>query len=376
MNSAPLLLEVLFSFERGGSERIGAVIAKALTARGWRVEIAATHALDGPIRELLTDSGITCHGLDIERCGRLARRWAIFKLCRRIAPDVLHAQHIPMFLLCFWPAWLAGVRHFVVTEHTDYQLRTAPRIRRRLLRYARLADRITVIHEGLARYLVDELGVPADRVAVIVNGVDSDRFAPAPRNVALRRTLGAEDDTILIGCIARLHDDKDHPTLLRAFARLIARGGTSRCRLTLIGEGEARRSIEALVREFGLENHVMLLGERADIVDLMPQLDILALASRTEGLPMVLLEAMACGVPCVATSVGGIPGLFADGGGDLIEPGDAGALADALQRLCEDEEVRRRAGILARERVLSGYRESDMVDSYAYELDVTPAGQQ
>lgn len=372
MNSPLHLLEVLFSFNLAGSERIGTVLAKALVARGWRVSIAATHVADGPMRQPLVDAGFACHGLDIERHGRFARRWAIFRLCRRLRPDVLHAQHIPMFVLCFWPAWLAGVRRFVVTEHTDYQLRTEPRIRRRLRRYARHADRITVIHDGLARYLVDDLGVPADRVTVIPNGVDCDRFAPAPRDPTLRRTLGADDDTILIACVARLHRDKDHPTLLRAFALLVADASRSRCHLALIGEGEAREAIEALVREFGLEDHVTLLGDRPDVVDLMPQFDVLVLASRTEGLPMVLLEAMACGVPCVATAVGGVPGLLADGGGELVDPGDADSLAQALARLCDDEEHRRHAGIRARERVLAGYTETDMIDAYAHELAANP----
>jgi glycosyltransferase involved in cell wall biosynthesis len=113
---------------------------------------------------------------------------------------------------------------------------------------------------------------------------------------------------------------------------------------------------------------VHLLGDRTDVPRLMPQFDVLALASRTEGLPMVLLEAMASGVPCVATAVGGIPALLTDGAGELVAAGDVEGFAAALGRYVCDERQRRQAGMSARERVLAGYRECDMIEDYAREL--------
>lgn len=368
MSRCPRLLEVLYSFETGGSERVGSVVAEGLAARNWQVAVAATHSSNGPMRAALVAAGMDCHGLDIEHRGRVCRRWAIFRLCRRLKPDVLHVQHIPMLLLCFWPARLAGVRHFVVTEHTDHQLRLRPDLRRRLRRYAQRIARITVIHDGLSRYLVEKVGIPEERVRVIVNGVDSDRFAPAARDMVVRRTLGVDDDRVVIGCIARLHPDKDHATLVRAFADMRATGHDIHAHLVIIGEGEMRVAIESLVREVGLEASVTLLGDRSDIDRLMPQLDVFALASRTEGLPMVLLEAMACGLPCVATTVGGIPDLLRDGGGELVDPGDVAGFAAALGSLCRERTRRRQLGTAGRERVLAGYREADMVDAYMEEL--------
>lgn len=362
------LLEVFYSFGSGGSERVGAVLAEGLAMRGWAVSVAATHSADGPIRAALEASGLPCYGLDIESRGRLARRWAVYRLCRRLRPGVLHAQHIPMLMLCFWPAWLAGVRHFVVTEHTDQQLLDRPDLQKRLRRYARRLARITVIHEGLGRYLTDEVGIPAERVRVIVNGVDSERFLPAPADSAVRHMLGVTDNSVLVGCVARLHPDKDHATLIRAFAGMLDANHDLAAHLVLIGEGETRVEIESLVRTLQVDGKITLLGDRADIEQLMPQLDVLALASRTEGLPMVLLEAMACGVPCVATAVGGIPALLADAGGELVEPGDVSAMSAALGRLCADDTLRHRRGTAARERILAGYRQMDMIDAYQEEL--------
>jgi glycosyltransferase involved in cell wall biosynthesis len=364
----PRLLEVLYSYETGGSERVGSVLAEGLAARNWHVAVAATHSSDGPMRAALVAAGLDCHGLDIEHRGRFGRRWAIFRLCSRLKPDVLHAQHIPMLLLCFWPAWLAGVRRFVVTEHTDHQLRLRPVLRRRLRRYAQRIARITVIHPGLSRYLVEEVGIPEERVRVIVNGVDSDRFAPAARDMVVRRTLGVEDDRVVIGCVARLHPDKDHATLVRAFSDMCASDQEIHAHLVIIGEGETRPAIESLVREAALEGRVTLLGDRSDIDRLMPQLDVFALTSRTEGLPMVPLEAMACGLPCVATAIGGIPDLLQGGGGELVDPGDVAGFTVALGGLCRDPTRRRQLGNAARECVLAGYRQADMVEAYMEEL--------
>lgn len=372
MSRSPHLLEVFYSFESGGSERVGAVLAEGLAARGWTVTVAATHSGNGPIRDALQAAGLPCHGLDIENHGRFARRWAIYRLCRRLKPDVLHAQHISMLLLCFWPAWLAGVRHFVVTEHTDRQLHDRPDLRERLRRYARRLSRITVIHEGLARYLIEEAGIPAERVRVIVNGIDSERFRPALPDPAVRHALGAADNRVLVGCVARLHPDKDHATLVRAFADMLRANRELAAHLVIIGEGESRTEIEALVRTLGIDENVTLLGDRADVERLMPQFDVLALASRTEGLPMVLLEAMACGVPCVATAVGGVPALLADADGELVEPGDVSAMSAALGRLCSDESLRRRVGSAARDCILTRYRQADMIDAYRDEL--APSG--
>lgn len=364
MNRPQRLLEVLYSFDSGGSERLGVALAQGLAARGWDVTVAATHSANGPVRDALEAAGIACHGLDIESRGRLARRWAIFRLCRRLQPDVLHAQHIHMLMLAYWPARLAGVRRFVVSEHSDRRLRERPGLRRRLRRYARRVSQITVIHDELARYLVEDVGIAAERVQVIVNGVDAERFAPAPRNEVLRYALGAEPGDVLVGCVARLDPVKDHDTLLRAFALLRESQLDARVRLVLVGEGEERCRIEALARSLGIDSRITLLGDRADIDRLMPQFDILALASRTEGLPMVLLEAMACGIPCVATSVGGIPGLFAGGAGELVSPGDTQELAEKLAALCADAGYREGLGRHARASVLAGHRQTDMVAAY------------
>lgn len=363
------LLEVLFSFDSGGSERIGAVLARGLTARGWVVDVAATHSSTGPIRASLEAFGVPCHGLDVEqRWGWFARRWAVFRLCRRLRPDVLHAQHVSMFVLCFWPAWLAGVRHFVVSEHNEILLRDRPALQRALRRLAGRLTRIIVIHEGLASYLVSELGLDRSRIRVIANGVDSDRFAPALPDLLLRAELGASDGTVLVGCVARLHPYKDHDTLIQAFARCVELLGSVQVKLVLIGEGELRADIENRICALGLQKRVVLLGDRLDTDRLIPQLDLLVLASRTEGVPMVLLEAMAGGVPCIATAVGGVPELLEGGGGEVVQAGDIAGLADAMARYCTDDRLRRRAGLAARARLLSGYREVDMVNAYEHEL--------
>lgn len=355
----PSLVSVLYSFDLAGSERLGATLAEAFAKRGWNVHVCATHAADGPLRAQLEARGIPCTGFDIESHTRLERRCRIYRELAAIQPDVVHVQHFSMLGICNFPARLAGVRRVVVTEHSDQRLRADPGLRRRAIRLARGVDAITAIHPELHSYLVKELRMPAERVHLIPNGVDTDRYQPDGIDCRLGRDL--RDQEMVIGCVARLHPDKDHLTLLEAFARLPA--GTAR--LKLVGDGPERSRLEHHARTLGLRDRVEFLGERADVESLMPHFDCFVLASRTEGLPMVLLEAMASGVPCVATAVGGIPSLLNESTGLLVPPGDASALAAALDVLRTDQQHRDQLAKNARAYVTSRYGLERMIDSYA-----------
>lgn len=357
---APRLLAFVYSFDLAGSERVGADIAQALAARGWSVEVCATHAADGPLRTRLEAAGIRCFGLDSERRSRLGRRWAVLRLLRVRRPDVLHVQHFPMLALVRRAARLAGVPRIVVTEHTDAHLRGDPAMARLAVRHGRRADCITVIHAELRRRLVDDLGLPAERVVLIPNGVDRSRFRPASPDPRLRAMLGARAGSVLLGCVARLHPDKDHATLFHALAGMDAVDWT----LALIGDGPERAGLERLAADLGLAARITFCGDQGAIEALMPQLDLLVLASRTEGLPMVLLEAMACGVPCVATAVGGIPALLADAHGVVVEPANPAALSAALGELLAAPRRREQIAARARVRIARDYDLAVTIDAY------------
>lgn len=367
-NRPPHVVEVLYSFANGGSERIGSLLASQLAQAGWSIEVCATHSAHGPVADWLDEGGVAAHGLDVDAASRIGRRWRIYEFLRRKRPDVLHVQHFSILALCYWPARLAGIPRIVVTEHAENLLKRTPKEKRIAARYAARADLITVIHNGLRSHLVERMGVPKERVQIIPNGIDHRRFQPGADHTGLRRELAASSDERVIGCVARLNAAKDHATLFRALAALPA--GTAPVRLALIGDGEERENLEELARRLGLEHRVRFLGDRTDVEKLLPQLDAFVLPSKTEGVPLVLLEAMACKVPCIATAVGGVPELLEDSAGVLVPPQQPAALADALRQLLEDDNHRHELAARGHERATGRFSLENMVTSYADALTV------
>ena len=185
--------------------------------------------------------------------------------------------------------------------------------------------------------------VPVD---VVLHGVGADRAAPhgvATARATARASLGLGPDEPVIGTVGNFTAKKDQATLLRAVARLGER--LPAVRLVLVGSGPLDADLRRLVTTLELDANVVFAGSRGDVPDLLPAFDVFALSSRFEGLPIALLEAMASGLPCVATTVGGIPEVITDGrDGLLVEPADPGGLADALSALLGDPTRRDEVG--------------------------------
>ncbi|MBN1311282.1 MAG: glycosyltransferase [Anaerolineae bacterium] len=180
---------------------------------------------------------------------------------------------------------------------------------------------------------------------VIYNGVDTKRFLPvAPKLITqTRSSLRLPENGPLIGTVGRFDPQKDYRTWLQMASHVQA--SLPGARFVIVGDGEFRRAIEAWIVELGLENNVMLLGSRPDIENIMPVFDVFVLSSRYEGLPNVILEAMSCGVPVVATSVDGTVELVHHNEtGLLVKPHDALALAEAVLRILSNPEKARKMG--------------------------------
>jgi glycosyltransferase involved in cell wall biosynthesis len=206
---------------------------------------------------------------------------------------------------------------------------------------------------GLAWHL--RLGYRPRRAVVIPNGYDTDRFRPRPEaGAALRRMLGWPDEAVIVGMVARVDPAKDHAGFLEAIGR-----GPPALRAVLIGHGT-----ESLPIPRALAGRIAALGVREDVAALTAGFDIACLASFTEGFPNVVAEAMACGVPCVATTVGDAAAIL-DGTGILVPPGDPSALAAALARLAAMPAPDRRAlGAAGRARVLEAYSIAAAAERY------------
>jgi sugar transferase (PEP-CTERM/EpsH1 system associated) len=234
--------------------------------------------------------------------------------------------------------------------------------------------RYTAVSVDLANWLVGTVGVDPDRVTQIYNGVDMQRFHPRTES---RSSVGPEDfappGTVVIGTVGRMKEVKDQLTLVRAFIRMLESDPACRkhLRLVVIGDGPLREEAQRLLRMANSEQLAWLPGERSDIPELMRGFDMFVLPSLREGISNTILEAMASGLPVVATRVGGNPELVDENvTGMLVPPADPEAMAKAIGSYVVEPSRLRRHGEEGRRKVEKGFSMQGMVNSY---LDVYDA---
>ncbi|MEM7586459.1 MAG: glycosyltransferase [Acidobacteriota bacterium] len=258
------------------------------------------------------------------------------------------------------PATLSSVHSFDAhLARGWHRQRIYAALRRRLLP---TFDRVIAVSRGLERRLV-ELGIPAEKIEVLVNGVDTERFQPRPElRSEIRAELGLEDRHEVVGTFGRLARVKRVDRLLRAVARLQQKRPELHC--VLAGDGPLRQRLEQQARDLGIAQRCRFLGHRPRIERLHAALDVFVSTSSWEGLPNAVLEAMASGVPLIATRVDGNdevfePGVSGEAIGDSLDS-EGGELVLALDRLLEDRERASRLANAARTRVLRRFSAAAM----------------
>lgn len=361
--------QVVYSLLRGGSERLAYELARRLDATTTRSSICAL-AMGGPMAETLADAGIPFRVLG---CAP-GRQWflipALYRFFREQRVDVVQTHHVKQLVYSGLGARLAGAK-LVHVEHDCWSLR-APRAQRCLRALAPLCHRIVVVGDGIRDFLVNNVGLPASQLSVIPNGVDLVRYRPQPTRT--REMLGLPTKGRLIGHVGRLEPEKDLDTLLGSFA-IVAYAGSD-ARLVIVGDGSLRSALQRAARALGLSGRVHFLGNRTDVADLLPHLDVFVLSSRNEGLPFSLLEAMACGRPVVATAVGEIPRVIQhEVTGMMVSPGDPKTLANALAGVLNRRPAAASMGCAARHVIEERYSLARVVGQYQelYSSLLTPA---
>ncbi len=365
----PLVIHVVYSFDVGGLENgIVNLINRMPPERFRHMVVALTHCAPAFAQRIQRHDVefVSLHkpaGHGIKLFPRL------FRLFREHKPAIVHTRNLAALEMVV-PAWLARVPVRIHGEHgwDNSDLEGSNRTYRLVRRaYSPFVSAYVALSRRIESYLTDEIGVGAGRVRRICNGVDTERFTPAAGRASIPGSPFNDPDLVVFGTVGRLQAVKDHANLIRAFALLLERRpeAARRARLMIVGGGALDAALQAQIAAARLEAYVWLAGERSDVPAMTRGIDIFVLPSLAEGISNTLLEAMATGLPVIATDVGGNAELVVDAHtGTLVPSADPGRLADAMQALLDDPARAAAFGRAGRERVQSQFSLDAMVRAY------------
>ena len=369
------LLYLVGGFQVGGTERHLSLLLPRLDETKWDLRVRLLGE-DGPLSAPLREAGIDVQGLGatpslpIPKLRGLAR---LVVLARRIAREMVKVE--PRIIHCWLPepcilGWLArrfaGINCSLVMSRRSQDVRPQSFPGEKWLEHKalRAADHVL----GNSRAVFEELnllGVEPQRLHLIRNGVDFDRLSRTPSREQVRAAQGWPDELVVIVCVANLIPYKDHRTLLRALGALD--GAQPPWRLLLMGGGESQyeAGLNLLARDLGIHDRVEFRGRSDTILELLSGCDMGVLTSHHEGFSNALIEYMACGLPVVATDVGGNRDAVKDGhNGFLVPPSQLEPLCHGLTRLLDDRELRHRLGAAGQQRARAEFSIERCVEDY------------
>ncbi len=338
------------TLKTGGLERLLVDFARFHNSEHFHLQFVALGEL-GPPADDLRAAGFDVRTIGMPTTGKAAAIQILRNYLKQEEIDVLHTHNTyPHFYGAMAARW-AGVKTIINTQHgrgcgtgwkSLWQFRLANR----------LTSRIVGVSEDARRLCQEQDPGSAGRMMCIWNGIDIDRFqftGPKPAPIAIS--------------VARLSPEKDYPTLFRAIRKVVV--VHPGFRLKLVGDGKERAMLEKLAADLRITKHVEFLGERKDVPDLLRTAGFYVSSSKTEGISLTLLEAMAVGLPIVTTAVGGNPEIVLDGvTGTLVPPMDPDALASAIIDMIDRHEEWQHMGEIARLRIEQNFSVRNMVANY------------
>jgi sugar transferase (PEP-CTERM/EpsH1 system associated) len=355
----PLVVHIIYSLGTGGLENgLVNIINRCPPGRYRHAIVCLTES--GPFAARITAPGVTVHELHKRPGHDWGMYWRLWRLLRRLRPAVVHTRNLAALETHVLGVLMPGVKR-VHGEHgrdvsdIDGTNPTYRRLRRGL---SPLIHRFITVSRDLEHWLVGQVGIPADKVTQIYNGVDGERF----------RALSRRDQTpVSIGTVGRLATVKDQRQIIRALVHIFTRRPALResLRCIVIGDGPERAALEAEAFSSGVSAEIEFRGDRSDVPAQLAAMDVFLLPSLNEGISNTVLEAMASGLPVIATDVGGNPELVQPGvTGTLVPVGDAEALAEAVLALLDDPARRAQYGAAARERIAREFDWNRTVQAY------------
>ncbi len=361
----PTVGHVLHRLDRAGAEVLAGDLARKLADR-YRFVFLCLDGV-GVLGEELAGEGFVV--VDLKRRPGLDRSVArrLREAVKRHGIGLLHAHQYTPFFYSALSRGFGSLPAILFTEHGRHypDQRKLKRVlaNRWLLKPG---DRVSAVGRFVAAALTENEGIATGRIRVIHNGIDPDDFPTADpgSRAGARGLMGVEEGVPLVLQVARFHTVKDHHTAVLAFAEVVERMPDAQ--LCLIGDGPERQAIEAHAAELGIYEHVKFLGVRDDVDKLLAGADVFMLSSVSEGISVTLLEAMATGLPIVATDVGGNGEVVDhDETGLLSARGDGRVLGENLISLLMDADKRRAMGVAGRARLLEVFTQERMHRGYA-----------
>lgn len=362
--------------EPGGAQKALLDLAVALRQAGHDVSVWTLYDKADYVPQFERRYGLPILDLKMKAPGRplyaqvvpfVRGLWRAYRQLRRERFHVVQSfQHYSNILGAPLAA-LAGVPVRVTSQRTS--LRDAPGWLHRLDRWVNnspLVDRMTSVSEATRRFSIEVEGIRAAKIISIWNGIDVERYAPsdAPRRrAAIRAELGLANTCRVVTTVGRLAPQKGHDQLIAAAVQI--RAAIPDVHFLIVGEGPLGDALAAQVREREAAAYIHLLGVRQDVPDILLASDLFVLPSLWEGLPNVVLEAMAAGLAVVATAVDGTPELVLDGQtGSLVPPADPAALAGAVVTLLQSPQEAVRLGAAGRQRAVAHFSRQSNVQAY------------
>ena len=362
------ILHVLDSLAIGGMERVVIDVVNGLDPQRFDQAVCCL-SRKGEAAQYLVES-VRCIDLEKGANADYLMPVKIARVFRELQPDIVHTQS--------WSGVDAAIAKLIRGRgrlvHSEHG-RNLPHIyseplKRKIARRAlyHFADAVFAISNEVRDYYCRETGFPARRMSVIPNGIDMQRIDGIDIG-GVRQELGIDADDFVIGTVARLDMTKDTMTLARAFAGFYREeqslGAKPGLKLLVVGDGDQKAALEKFIVEQELKSAVIFTGLRQDVPRLLGAMDVFALSSLSEGLPITVLEAMVGRLPVVATHVGALPELVEEGvTGFLVEPKQADVMAARFAKLYRNRELTRQFGRIARRKVEREYNLDRMLQRY------------
>ena len=359
------ILQLISSTGFFGAEKVMLQLSSSLCASGYEVYVGVLGNNSGSHMEVARaaeKNGLRLKIFDCRGKFDLETIRMLRKFIKKEQIDIVHSHGYKSNLYGLTAAYALDAKK-VTTCHnwlsSEIKMKIYEIIDKLMLRSF---DKVIAVSENLSKEIL-VTGIFADKVVTIANGIDILKYSSGHQSLELKKAFGLEDKDLIIGAVGRLSEEKGHEYLIKAFKNVAEK--LPNCKLMIVGDGTLRESLEVLVRSLEIEDKVIFTGIRDDIPELLKIMDLFVLPSLDEEMPLALLEAMAAGVPIVATAVGAVPSVIADQHlGKVVKPKDVRCITEAAIELLQNSEKAHRCAQAAFDEVVRRFSLKAMVDKY------------